>query len=84
MKWPEIRNLFPNRFVLIEATKAASDKQRRTIEEMYVVDRYNSSAEAWSSYKEHHKEHPEREFYIFHTSKENVEVVEEFFNGIRV
>lgn len=84
MKWSEIRNLFPDRFVLIEATKATSVKQRRTIEDMYVVDKYNSSTEAWSGYKEHHKEHPDREYYIFHTSKENVEVVEQFFNGIRV
>jgi hypothetical protein len=38
---------------------------------------------AWSGYKIHHKQNPDREFYIFYTSKENIEVVEEYVTGVR-
>jgi len=83
MKWNEITKIYPNRLVLVEALKATSQNRLRTIEEMSVVNEYMNSKEAWEGYKHYHKEDPECELYIFHTSRENVEVVEEFFSGVR-
>ncbi|TBL81725.1 hypothetical protein [Paenibacillus thalictri] len=83
MKWNEITKIYPNRLVLVEALKATSQNRIRTIEEMSVVNEYKDSKEAWEGYKQYHKEDPARELYIFHTSREIVEVVEEFFSGMR-
>lgn len=83
MKWSEICNHYPHRFVLVEAIKASSKNRKRTLEEITVVEDYDASTKSLDGYKRYPKESPEREFYIFHTSKENVDVVEEYFSGIR-
>ncbi|MEW9673760.1 hypothetical protein [Ammoniphilus sp. 3BR4] len=83
MKWAEVRNRYPERIVLIEAIKAFSKDRVRTIEEMTVVEEYFDSKEAWIGYKNYHKQYPERELYLFHTGKENIEVIEQYFTGVR-
>lgn len=83
MNWNEITKNFPNRLVLVEALKATSQNRHRIIEEMSVVNEYEDAKEAWEGYKHHHKKDPQRERYIFHTSREQLEVVEEFFSGVR-
>jgi hypothetical protein len=83
MKWSEVCSHYPSRFVLVEAIKAVSKNRLRAIEEMTVVEDYADPLSAWDGYKLHHKEWPEREFYVFHTSKQEIEVVEEYFTGIR-
>ncbi|WP_245375789.1 hypothetical protein [Paenibacillus eucommiae] len=50
---------------------------------MAVIQDYDDPQEAWSGYKHFHKLYPMRELYVFHTSRTDVEVVEEFFSGVR-
>lgn len=83
MKWGEIAELHPGRFVLVEAIKASSNNRVRQLEDMAVIQDYDSPQEAWSGYKHFHKLYPARELYVFHTSRTDVVVVEEFFSGIR-
>lgn len=83
MKWKEITQYHPNRLVLVEALQASSKNRVRTIEEMAVIQEYEDPKEAWEGYKLFHKKDPQRELYIFHTSRENVEVIEEFFSAVR-
>ncbi|MBE9916035.1 hypothetical protein G8C92_18635 [Paenibacillus donghaensis] len=83
MKWGEITELHPGRFVLVEAIKASSNNRMRQLEDMSVIQDYDNPQDAWSGYKHLHKLHPTRELYVFHTSRSDVEVVEEFFSGIR-
>jgi len=83
MKWSEICSRYPSRFVLVEAKEAVSKNRLRRIEEMILVEEYDDPMKAWEGYKLHHKEKPERELYVFHTSKQEIEVIEEYFTGIR-
>ncbi|MFN0224249.1 hypothetical protein [Paenibacillus sp. KR2-11] len=83
MKWSEICNRYPCRYVLVETLKAVSHHRQRTIEEMTVVAEYDNPMSAWDGYKSHHKQSPEGEFYVFHTSKPELEAIEESFRGIR-
>ncbi len=83
MKWSEIRKYYPNKFVLVEALKAHSSENKRYIEDMTVVSCYEDTTKAWADYKKLRQESPTREFYIFHTSKEDIEVVEQKFTGVR-
>jgi hypothetical protein len=83
MKWSEVRKQYPDRLVLVEAIKAYSKNRVRTIEEMSVVEEYTGSKVAWAGYKNYHRQFPERELYIFHTGKENIEVIEHYFTWVR-
>ena len=49
---------------------------------MTIVEEYDNPKNAWEGYKLHHREHSEQEFYVFHTSKKEVEAIEEFVIGI--
>ncbi|GGG51724.1 hypothetical protein [Paenibacillus radicis (ex Gao et al. 2016)] len=83
MKWEEIAQLHPSRFVLVEAIRASSNNGLRNLEDMAVIQDYDDPKEAWSGYKYFHKMSPMRELYVFHTSRTDVEVVEELFSGVR-
>ncbi|MBB6635909.1 hypothetical protein [Cohnella thailandensis] len=83
MKWTEIAERHPDRLVLVEAIKANSNNRVRKLEDMAVIRDYDNPQEAWNSYKEFRKLYPSRELYIFHTSRSDVETVEEFFTGVR-
>ncbi|GGF59719.1 hypothetical protein GCM10010912_01180 [Paenibacillus albidus] len=83
MKWDEIAELHPGRFVLVEAIKASSNNRLRQLEDLAVIQEYDNPQIAWNGYKHFHKLHPTRELYVFHTSRSDVEVVEEFFSGVR-
>lgn len=83
MNWAEVRKKYPNTVVLVEAVSVHSKNHKRLIEQMAVIDEYTSTSEAWSAYKALHFEFPEREFYLFHTSKEEIEVDEQRFSGVR-
>jgi hypothetical protein len=82
MEWAEVRRRYPARIVLIEAIKSSTEKHVRTIEDMTVVEEFENSKEAWSGYKKYHKLYPDRELYIFHTNKEKIEVIEQYFTGV--
>lgn len=82
MKWFEVREHYPHKIVLVEALKTTSENKVRTVEEMSILSNFQDNMDAWREYKKLHKEKPEKELYIFHTSKEKAEVVEQFFVGI--
>lgn len=83
MKWQEVRNQYPNQWVLVEALKANSQDNKRKIEDMAVISEYTNSTNAWKGYKKLHLSNPSRELYIFHTSNKEIEVTEDKFTGIR-
>lgn len=83
MKWEDITGLHPDRFVLVEAIKASSSNRLRQLEDLAVIQDYDNPQEAWSGYKTFHNLYPTRELYVFHTSRSDIEVVEEFFSGVR-
>ncbi|MFE6075524.1 hypothetical protein ACFVQB_13720 [Paenibacillus sp. NPDC057886] len=83
MKWSHIREIYPNRWVLVEALATQSNNHIRTIEEMSVVSDYDDPKRAWASYKKLHLSEPTRELYVFYTGNECIEVIEQPFTGIR-
>lgn len=83
MKWSDVRYHYPDRIVLVEALKTTSENSVRTVEEMSILSDFHDNKAAWQTYKKHRKEQPQKELYIFHTSKEKPEVIEQFFVGIR-
>lgn len=83
MHWQYIREQFPNRWVLIEALSTSSNNNKRKLEEMSVISDFNDTKDAWQAFKKHNLEDPSGEYYIFHTSNTEIEVIEQPFTGIR-
>jgi hypothetical protein len=80
MKWSEVCEHYPDQIVLVEALATTS---KDNIQEMSILSEFSDNMAAWHAYKKIHKSNPGKELYIFHTSKEKAEVVEQFFVGIR-
>lgn len=77
MDWTEVRTVFSNQIVLIEALKIEVIGTIRKILNMSVVSTHEDSSLAWKAYKSLHAQYPQREFYIFHTDRENIDVIDE-------
>lgn len=83
MIWDEIRNLYPNKWMLVEATVAHSEDHNRILDELEVIDEFKDSPTALQRYKEEHHKYPMREFFVLHTSREILKIEERRWVGIR-
>ena len=83
MKWQEIRIHYPQQWLLVEAIKARSEASKRILEQLAVVGTFPDSVTAMKSYLQLHREAPERELYVFHTSRETLDVTERRWLGVR-
>lgn len=83
MQWKEICQHYPQQWLLIEAIKAHSEADRRILEQLAVVGTFSDSTTALKSYLQLHKEAPERELYVFHTSRETLDITERRWLGVR-
>jgi hypothetical protein len=83
MKWEQIREQYPEQWVLVEAISAYSKNSIRHIEELAVISNFPESTPAWKEYKKLHLADPSHEYYIFHTDHETIEVKEQKFIGVR-
>ncbi len=83
MKWDEIRAYYPKQWLLIEAIKAHSEQNKRILDEISVIGRYPDSVAAMKSYSQLHQDAPERELYVFHTDRKNLDITERRWLGIR-
>ena len=83
MKWEEIRTHYPQRWLLVEAIKARSEANKRILEQLAVVGTFSNSGAALKSYQQLYHQAPERELYVFHTSRETLDITERRWPGIR-
>jgi hypothetical protein len=83
MKWQEIRKYYPQQWLLVEAIKAHSEANKRILEQLAVVSTFPDSVTAMESYVQLRREAPERELYVFHTSREALDITERRWLGIR-
>jgi len=83
MNWKDARNKYINIWILFEAIEAHSEDGKRIVERISVIDSFDESKDALVSYKEMKKKNPERELYVANTKKENLEILERKWLGIR-
>ncbi|MDU7474726.1 MAG: hypothetical protein E7L01_15580 [Paenibacillus macerans] len=82
MRWKEVREQFPDEWVVCEALKSFSKEGYWYIEEVAVIDRFDDSTVAMKRYYELHREQPHREYGFFHTSRDQLKLREKWA-GIR-
>ena len=83
MKWVEIRQHYPHQWLLVEAIKARSESGKRILDDLAVVSTYIDSVTAMDGYKSLHHEAPQRELYVLHTDREQLDILERRWLGIR-
>jgi hypothetical protein len=83
MQWQEIRQHYPQQWLLLEAIKAHSEADKRILDQLAVVSTFPDSVSAMNNYARLHREAPERELYVFHTSREVLDIIERRWLGIR-
>ena len=87
MQWQEIRRHYPQQRLLMEAIKAHSEANvsgtYRILEQLAVVSTFPDSVAAMRSYVQLRREAPQRELYVFHTSREALDITERRWLGIR-
>jgi hypothetical protein len=83
MKWVDVRKHFPHQWLLVEATQAHSSEDRRIIDELAVVECFEDGQTAMQSYSDLHRREPQRELYVIHTDREELEITELNWLGIR-
>ena len=84
MKWEEVRLACPKQWVLIEAIDAyTSDNSERVLENVAILEKFSSSTAAMRSYKDYHRENPNRELYVLHTDRKEPKIIEKKWIGVR-
>jgi hypothetical protein len=83
MIWEEARNVYVNKWVLIEAIDAYSEEGRRVVKELSIINVYDEGKEALKEYAEKHKKDKSREMYVYHTKNEKLIIEERTWIGVR-
>ena len=83
MQWQEIRDTYPDQWLVVEALQAHTEGQQRLIEQMAVVAKCEDGGAALRRYRQLHQEYPAREFYYVHTARETLDIRERQWLGIR-
>jgi hypothetical protein len=83
MKWIDVRKRFPHQWLLVEATRAHSSENHRIIDELAVVECFDDGQSAMQGYSDLHLREPQRELYVIHTDREELEITELNWLGIR-
>lgn len=83
MLWEEVRKAYPDKWVVFEAIEAHSDSNYRIVDDIAVIDTFDDSMDAFRRHNELHKQKPNRELYFFHTSREDLDILEKKWTGLR-
>ncbi len=83
MQWQDIRRHYPDQSLLIEAIKAHSENERRILDDIAILETFEDSDAAMKSYAGLHREAPQRELYVFDTDREELDIRERRWLGIR-
>ena len=84
MHWQDIRNAYPDQWLVIEAIEAeTTPDHQRVLQRIAVMERCATGDAAFQSYRRLHQIYPDREFYFVHTAREELEIYERNWVGVR-
>jgi hypothetical protein len=84
MKWEDVRQAFPDKWVLIEAVQAFTDEHsERILVDVIPLEWFSNSPEAMREYQKLHRENPTCEYYVLHTNRNKPNIIEKKWVGVR-
>jgi hypothetical protein len=81
--WDQVRNVYPNSWVLVQAMSSHSEGNQRVLDAMNVLDVFSDSEVALRHYLKLHREDRNKEMYVLHTDREILDINELKWAGIR-
>lgn len=84
MLWQEVKKVYPNQWVIIEAIEAHTEDNKRIVDQITVVDNFHDdNNKALLKYLQLHRKYRDREFYVVHTSRPQLDILEQKWIGVR-
>lgn len=83
MTWNEVRQHYPNQWLLVEALETHNENSTHMIDDMAVINVFLEPLLAMDEYSKLHKQAPNRELYVLHTSREKLDIHERKWLGVR-
>lgn len=84
MLWSEVRTTYPNQWLVVEALEAhTTQDSRRRLDRIAVVEKCPDGSAAMKGCRQLYRDYPTREFYFVHTSRDDLEIRERNWHGIR-
>ena len=75
MTWDELREKFPKNWLLVEAIDAHTEGSQHIVNQLSLVDVFGDDGwAAWHRYVELHKVDSEREYYVLHTDRTELNI----------
>ena len=85
MNWNDVKRVYSSQWVLIRSYSSKNEMTKRIIEKMDVLEGFGENGErAFQRYIELHKLHKEREYYVYHTSHEILDIGVKKWMGVRL
>ena len=83
MKWPQIRESFPDQWLLVEAIESHTTPDSfRVPDRIAVMEHCSDGLSAMYAYRDWRKKYPNKEYYYVHTSREDLKI--EVLNQFRI
>ncbi len=83
MTWQEVRQQFPDTWVLVEALDSSSQNGYWMIKKMSVLDTFLDAEAALDDYEKIHDQEPTRELVVLHTTREQLQIAKTHWFGVR-
>jgi hypothetical protein len=83
MNWSQVRQAYPDQWLVIEALDAHTEDSQRHLDRIAVLESCSDGKGAFHSYQRLHEAYPFREFYFVHTGRETLDIRERYWMGIR-
>lgn len=74
MNWQEVRNHYPDEWVLVEAILAHTEGDKRILDDLAVINTYPDGMTGFQAYREFHRSAPSREYLVLHTSRTDPDI----------
>jgi len=86
MIWEETKKIYPSSWLVIEAIDAITEGENRIIKQLAVLDSFEeeTSKDALLKYLQLHKIHPNRELYVVHSTRPELDIKEQPCLGLGV
>lgn len=84
MKWDDVRNTYPSRWVVIEAIEAHSEGNKRIIDKIAVIDSFmDGTRNVLLENAKLQRLYSGREIFVVHTSRSELDIEERRWVGVR-
>lgn len=83
MRWQEVRDAYPEQWLVIEALEAHSENGHRILDRIAVIEACADGPATMKRYGQLRRAHPQRELCFVHTSRDALDIEERLWLGVR-